>query len=277
MSYIIKNWGIVMERNTKNLLLVFGNSIGVIATIIINALAVILPLNGKSTSELSDAIPNLFVPAGITFSIWSIIYIFLIVFILYQMVDLAKKQSDTNYLEKIGGWFMLASVGNIIWIFLWHYEYVTYSLLAMLLLFVSLLITYLKLDIGLSKVPLKEKLAIHATISIYLGWITVATIANVTAVLVKLDVGELVLGQATWTILVIVVAALITILMLIQRRDIAYSLVIMWALLGIIIKRLNTEPVHNSIVYTAAISIIIIFCVMIVKTLWDNKKVKVSS
>jgi len=255
-----------MEK--KHMLLVAGNSIGVIATIIVNALAVIIPLNGKSTSELSDAIPNLFVPAGITFSIWSIIYLFLIMFMIYQIISLTKKkQYNIDYIEKIGGWFILACIGNILWIFLWHYQYVTYSLLAMLLLFISLLMIYLRLNIGLSKVNFKERLMVHTTMSIYLGWITVATIANVTAVLVKLDVGELFLGEVAWTILVIIVATLITVLILLKRIDIAYSLVIIWALLGIFIKRLNTDPVQTSIATVAAILIIVIVIVMIVKTI----------
>lgn len=253
----------------KNLLLVIGNSIGVIGTILVNALAVILPLNGKSTSELSDAIPNLFVPAGITFSIWSIIYLFLIIFMIYQIVSLyKKKQINIDYIEKIGVWFILASIANIIWIFLWHYQYETYSLLAMLLLFISLLMIYLKLNIGLLKVSLKEKIMVHVTISIYLGWITVATIANVTTVLVKFNVGELFLGEVVWTIIVIIVAMLITLIMLIKRIDIAYSLVIIWALMGITIKRLNTDPIYGeqtSIATTAAIAIVIIAIVMIAK------------
>lgn len=257
-----------MDIRNKHVLLVAGNSVAVIATIIINALAVILPLNGKTTQELSDNIPNLFVPAGITFSIWSVIYLFLIIFMIYQIMDLTKKQ-DMAYLEKIGGWFMLASLANIIWIFLWHYEYVTLSLLAMFLLFVSLLIAYLKLNIGLTKVPTKEKMAVHATISIYLGWLTVATIANITAVLVKQGVGDLYLGEANWTMIVIIVAALISILVLIQRKDVAYNLVIMWALLGIVIKRLNPDPIYGvqtNIAIVAAIAIIFIGCIILVKT-----------
>ena len=254
----------------KNLLLVLVNSFGVIGTIIVNALAVILPLNGKSTSELSDAIPNLFVPAGITFSIWSVIYLFLIMFMVYQIISLYKKrQFNVDFIEKIGVWFILASLANILWIFLWHYQYVPYSLLAMLLLFISLLMIYLRLNIGLSKVSLKEKIMVHVTISIYLGWITVATIANITAVLVKLNVGELFLGEIAWTIIVIIVAMLITVIMLIKRIDIAYSLVIIWALLGIAIKRLNTDPIYGiqtNIAITAAIAIIIIVIVIIVKT-----------
>jgi hypothetical protein len=263
-----------MEKNKKNLLLLMGNSIAVIATIVVNALAVILPLNGKTTKELSDAIPNLFTPEGITFSIWSIIYLFLIIFMLYQILDLVKKEKhDMTYIEKIGGWFIIASLANILWIFLWHYELVIISLVAMLILFISLLMIYLRLNIGLSITPLKEKIAVHTTISIYLGWITVATIANVTAVLVKLNIGELVLGQVTWTIIVIAVATLITLLILVRRRDIAYSLIIIWALLGIIIKRLNTDPIYTNIAITSTIAILIIVGVMLVKTIQTlNKK-----
>jgi len=270
-----------MENSKKNLLLITGNSIAVIATIIINALAVILPLNGKTTQELSDALPNLFVPAGITFSIWSIIYTFLIIFMLYQILNLIKKdQSDMAYIEKIGGWFILASLANISWILLWHYEYVTISLAAMLLLFISLLIIYQRLNIGTSKALLKEKIAVHTTISLYLGWITVATIANVTAVLVKLDVGELVLGQTTWTILVIAVATLITILIILRKKDVIYSLVIIWALLGIIIKRLADDPIYGvqtNIAIAATIAVIIIIVVILGKnipTLNKNRTTK---
>jgi hypothetical protein len=187
----------------------------------------------------------------------------------YQIMDIGKKQADLNYLEKIGGWFILASLANILWIFLWHYEYVTLSLGAMLILFISLLVIYLRLNIGLSIVSLREKLAVHVTMSIYIGWITVATIANVTAVLVKAGVGEFFLGQVAWTILVIADAALITVLILIQRKDIAYSLVIIWALIGIVIKRLNADPIYGvqtNIAIMAAVAIILILGVLLAKT-----------
>ena len=260
----------------KHLLLVLGNTIGVIATIIVNALAVILPLNGKSTNELSDALPNLFVPSGITFSIWSVIYIFLIIFMIYQIYGLiAKQKSDLRYLEKIGIWFMVASFANVLWIFLWHYQYVTISLVAMVILLLSLMIMYLKLNIGLSESSNREKLTVNTTVSIYFGWITVATIANVTAVLVNLDVGELVLGEEIWTMIVIVVATIITVLIILQRRDIPYSLVIIWALLGIVIKRLADDPIYGiqtRIATTAAIAIVVVLITLIIKFVPNKRK-----
>jgi hypothetical protein len=161
---------------------------------------------------------------------------------------------------------MIACLANIVWIFLWQYEYVYFSLLAMLLLFASLLVMYLKLNIGLASVPRKEKLVVHVTISIYLGWITVATIANVTAVLVKVNVGGLFFSQDVWAIVAIAVAEVITILMVLRRKDAAYSLVIIWALLGIIIKRQSSEPVYTNIVVAAGIGIVLILIMMLAKT-----------
>lgn len=243
-----------MQR--KKELLIIGNVIAVFATIIVNALANIIPIGGNYTGDLSDKIPNLFVPAGLTFAIWGVIYVLLIFFAVYQLSDLMGKiKTESKYIEKISFWFILASIGNIIWIFLWHYEQVILSILPMLLLFVSLLFIYIRLQIGTSDASKNERYFIHLPISIYIGWITVATIANVTAVLVTLNVGGLILGEVLWTILVIVVAMIITLLVLYQKHDIGYSLVILWALLGIVIKRINT---HQSIAITAVICMVII-------------------
>jgi hypothetical protein len=254
-----------LKMKNKNLFLVIGNSLAVIFTIIVNALANILPINNKYTGELSDALPNLFVPSGITFAIWGVIYVLLIVFIIYQINDLIQKQK-ADYIEKISIYFILASLGNIIWIFLWHYEQVVLSILPMLLLFFSLLMIYQRLEIGIKKVLLKEKIAVHVPISVYLGWITVATIANVTGALVKLNVGDLFLGEVTWTLLVIAVATIITMLILLHRKDISYSLVIIWAFLGIITKRLQPADmygVQTNIAIFAGVGIALIVFTMV--------------
>jgi len=251
--------------NNKNLFLVLGNSLAVILTIIVNALANILPINGKYTGELSDAIPNLFVPAGVTFAIWGVIYVLLIVFMIYQINAVFKKEK-AEYIEKISFYFILASIGNIIWIFLWHYEQVVISLLPMVLLFFSLLMIYLRLGIVDNKASLKEKLAIQVPISVYIGWITVATIANVTGALVKLNVGDLFLGESVWAMLVIAVATIITILVILRRKDIAYSFVVIWAFLGIVIKRLQTDQIYGvqtNIAIFAIVAIIVIIITII--------------
>jgi len=255
-----------------------GNILAVIFTIIVNALANILPIGGKYTGELSDAIPNLFVPAGITFAIWGIIYILIIMFAIYLAKDLFKKKKTTKpFLEKISYFFILASLANIIWIFLWHYEQILLSLLAMLLLFASLLVVYLRLNIGVEKVSMKEKLFVHVPISVYIGWITVATIANVTAVLVEIGWDGFGISEQIWTMLVIIVATLITILILTTRKDYAYTAVIIWSLIGIYIKRIADDSIYGvqtQIVYTAAIGIIVILIVAAISVFMQYSKNK---
>ncbi len=241
---------------SKKKVLIIGNVIAVFATIIVNALANIIPIGGNYTGDISDNIPNLFVPAGLTFAIWGVIYVLIFCFAIYQLADLfGKIETSKDYVNKISFWFILGSIGNIIWIFLWHYEQILLSMIPILVLFFSLLMAYLRLDIGKSTAPKKERYFIQLPISVYFGWLTVATIANVTAVLVTLDVGGLILGEVVWTVLVILVAMIITLLVIYQRHDVGYSLVIIWALLGIIIKQYGS---YQMIIITAGVAAAII-------------------
>jgi hypothetical protein len=248
-----------MTPRSKKRLLQAGNILAVFITIIINALAVILPLNGKTTQELSDALPNFFVPAGLTFSIWSIIYILWVVFAVYQARDLFKKEEiSMPFLSQITGLFILSSIANSAWIFLWHYEHVGLSLLIMLLLLCCLLSIYVRLKIGKSNVTLKEKLCVHVPFSVYLGWITVATIANVTAFLISIQWDGFGIDQLTWTIVIIVVGTLLTYLMLALRKDLAFSLVVLWAYFGIWLKRTAQPNTITDINIATAVSVAIV-------------------
>ena len=242
-------------------ILQISNFLAVVLTIVVNSLANILPINGKNTGQLSDNIPNLFVPSGITFAIWGVIYLLLILFAIYQARDFFKKEKiEMLYLTKITPFFILASAANILWIFLWHYEQVALSLIAMLILLISLIAIYIKLNVGQQQIPLKEKMFIHVPFSVYLGWITVATIANITAWLVIISWDGFGISDVTWTIIVLCVATLLTLIILYKRRDIAYSLVIIWALLGIVIKRMQDQ---TEIATTATIAIVIIIIAII--------------
>lgn len=259
-----------MDKNKKTLWLIISNLVSIIAVIAINSLAVILPLNGKDTGQLSDNIPNLFVPAGITFSVWSVIYLWFIFFAGFNIYTLIKKnEKDIEAINRVGIWFILSSVGNFVWIFLWHWELVNVSLFFMLLILVSLIMVYIRLGIGKREVSWREYLLVHLTISFYMGWITVATIANIVASLVTQGlVGVLTsfgISQATWTIIVIGAAAAISILNIFTRKDIGYNLVIIWALAGIIIKRVNVVPMETGIVITTAIAIGFIVLSLIIK------------
>lgn len=246
----------------KKKILQGGNILAMIITIIVNALAVILPLNGKTTEYLSDKYPNLFVPAGITFSIWSIIYILWVVFAIYQARDLFKKEEiKMPFLQQISFLFVVSSIANSAWIFLWHYEYVGLSLLMMIILLVSLLAIYTRLNIGKSNVTMTEKLCVQVPFTVYLGWITVATIANVTAFLVSVKWDGFGIAPLTWTILIVAIGTLLTILMLALRKDIAFSLVVLWAFLGIWMKRMTLPNTTTDVNVATTISIAIVLIV----------------
>ena len=230
------------------------NLVGFLGTLVLNGLANALPLGGKGTGELSDLYPNLFVPAGLTFSIWALIYLLLAAFIVYQLVlALRKETGRSGFLEDIGILFFISSLANLFWIVAWHYEHVITSLLLMMLLLTALLKMYLSLRVGLSDAEKGERYLVHLPLSVYLGWITVATIANVTAVLVNAGWGGLGFSEQIWTVLVLIVGTGITLGVVFTRKDIYYALVVVWAYAGIVIKRTGAgvEPAPAVVIAAA--------------------------
>lgn len=205
----------------------------VLATIVVNVLANALPINGLNTGQISDRFQVYFVPAGYVFSIWGLIYVGLIAFAVFQALP---SQRENPRLQATGWWIVLAGVANSAWIFLWHYEQFPLTLIAMLALLASLIVTYLRLGIGRGAVSAAETWAARVPFSIYLGWITVATVANVTSLLDYLKWDGFGLAPEIWMGIVLVAVLVIATLMNVTRRDVAYALVILWALAGISVK-----------------------------------------
>lgn len=223
----------------------------------VNYLAVSLPLNGKTTGELSDKYPNLFTPAGITFSIWSVIYLLLGIFVVYGLIR-AWQDQKVKFVFKIGNWFIYSCIFNMAWIFVWHYEIVWASLVVMIGILYTLIKVYKKnLKLRKKLKPL-EKYIVNLPFSIYLGWISVATIANVAIVLVNYNWNRFGLSQEFWTVLVMIVAILLGLKFIMRKRDIFYGLVIVWALIGIWIKRsADLEPIQ-AIYYTVVVGVFVL-------------------
>jgi len=252
-------------NKSRLLFLAIMNLIGFLGTVVVNGLSNALPLNGKTAGELSDQYPNLFVPAGLTFSIWGVIYILLAIFVVYGLIVAARKDTQKSlFVENISVLFFISCLANMGWIFAWHYEIVPLSLVIMLILLVTLITLYLRLRIGRSDSPKTEKYLVHLPFSVYLGWITIATIANVTALLVYANWDTFGLGEPFWAIAVIIVGIGITLSVLFTRKDIFYCLVVDWSLLGILLKRLaDSTPVQSVIVITIVGLVIITVGVII--------------
>ncbi len=209
-------------------------------TLVVNTLANALPLNGLNTGEISDRFNVYFVPAGYVFSIWGLIYIGLIAYTVFQALP---SQRNNPRLRSTGWWVVLGGLANSIWIFLWHYEQFPLTVIAMLVLLGTLIITYLRLGIGRASVSLAEKWAVRIPFSIYLGWITVATVANISDVLDYIKWNRFGIAPEIWMGIILAVVLAITLAMIFTRRDTAYTLVILWALVGISIKHASTTAV----------------------------------
>ena len=205
------------------------NVIGLIAVIYVNYLANALPINGKTTGALSDQYANLFVPAGLTFAIWGLIYLLLIVFIVIQFLPQFQSSVTTNFL------FFITCASNISWILAWHYEKMVLSLLIML----SLLVTLTLMNLNLSQ----EKQQFHRLIfGVYLGWILIATVANATAGLVSIQWNGFGVSQVTWTLILIGAGALIASFAMFRLNNPYLAISVVWAFLGIVIKRSADQP-----------------------------------
>lgn len=206
-----------------------------VAMVVVNFLANGLPINNRSTGDISDAYPNLFAPAGPAFSIWGLIYLLLAGYVIYQFVK--KDQKTENLVRKINPLFIATSLTNISWIFAWHYDYIGLSVLIM----ATLLILLIKIADTLRSAQFMslEKLFIWAPFSVYFGWITVATIANITVFLVSISWNGFGIADFVWTSTILIIGAMVGILRMRKDKNVAYGIVLIWAYSWILFKHVS--------------------------------------
>jgi len=224
-------------------MLKYLNLVFFVIMIVMNYLANALPINNKTTGALSDALPNLFVPAGLTFSIWGIIYLLIAVFCVVQF-----KGSNQNVIESIGWLFSVSCLLNALWIVSWHYQRIPLSVMIMILL----LITLIYINMLIRDLPIGF---IKAAMGIYLGWICIATIANVTALLVQYNWNGFGVSEAAWTIIMIAAGTIIVSIALLRMQNPFLGIAVVWAFLGIYIKR---HPDYRTIAFIAIAAIVVV-------------------
>jgi hypothetical protein len=215
----------VFHYNLTKMIIKILNLVMLGLMILMNYLANALPINGKTTGALSAQYPNLFVPAGITFSIWGVIYLLLLVFAILQF-----RETNGEIIQSIGWLFAFSCLFNGLWIIAWHYEKLPLSLLLMAGLLISLVLINMKIS------PLPHGL-IKAAFGVYLGWICIASIANVTALLVFYNWNGWGISEEIWTIVMITIGMVITIATILKMHNPYIGLAVMWAFLGIILKQ----------------------------------------
>lgn len=232
-----------------------SNLLMLILMILANYAANALPINGKTTGALSAQYPNLFVPAGITFSIWGAIYLLLLIGFAY----LQFQKPNQEIIQSIGWLFTLSCLFNILWILAWHYENLPLSLLLMAGILISLILINKQL-------ALFPQGILKATFGIYLGWICIASIANVTAWLVSIHWNAWDIPQESWTILMIAVGTAIAVASIWVLRNPFIGFAVAWALLGIAIKRYQDHPVILLAALTGILIVLIISFFTLFKT-----------
>ena len=242
------------------------NIVAFVVTLVVNGLAGSTTLIGGVTSaDVSDRYPTLVTPAGFTFAIWGIIYTLLLLFVVYQAL---LRNRDKPFLSKIGLFFALSSICNVCWLLLWHNDLVTHSVVLMLALLASLIFIYLQLDIGRVAVSLKEMTFVQLPFSVYLGWISIATIANVSVVLTAVGWDGFGIEASSWAVAIICVALLLSLAMLATRKDIAFCFVVVWALTGILVK----QSEQASIVLASEVGIVLLLVAIVVTVAFSRLK-----
>ena len=228
--------------------LIFGfNLASFIVMLVMNILANALPINGLTTGEVSGLYPGLLVPAGFTFSIWLVIYSLLGLSLYYHYRVIRNRDEKRLKQLQATGWLFFAScLLNASWIVAWHYLLPGVSLLILIALLGTLIINYLNLKIGLKKVSAATRFMYHLPVSVYLGWISIAVVANFSAYFVSQGWNRVIIPDNLWAMLIIILLMNLSAVVTMTRRDIFFSLVVIWACSGIIVARLSDFQVPDT-------------------------------
>ncbi|MGE2690534.1 tryptophan-rich sensory protein [Mycolicibacterium pulveris] len=230
------------RRSISTLLLPLAVTLATVVTLIVNYLANGLPINGQTTGDVTRRVEVYFVPAGYVFSIWSVIYFGVIAYSVYLSLTLHRNYSDSGAARAIAPWYVLTAVANCCWLFAWHYNRFPLSMLLMVVLLGALIVIY-RLLVTRPPTSTLERWTVHIPFRVYLGWISVATIANATITLDDAGWSGFGISEPTWGVIMIAVAAGLGLLMLLRHDDVAYALVIIWALIGIAVRLHETTPI----------------------------------
>ena len=243
MQRTIRDWG--------------GNIVAYAVMILLNVLSNALPINDQTMPEISAKYPSLFTPAGFTFSIWGVIYLALLLFVIWQALP---AQRGNEKIAAISVYFKLNCLMNALWIVVWHYDLLVVSLAVMLAILVTLILIYRTLIQSIANAPLAEHIALYLPFSLYTGWITLATIANASVVQTAYGWDDVGSGAVHWTLLKLAVAGAVGATMILRFRDAPFALVIAWGAFGISAMQTATPAVAG-----AALSLCLLMLILAAK------------
>ncbi len=211
--------------------------------------------NNPDIGQVSDKYDSIFTPAGITFAIWGVIYISLLAFCIYHLVMAFRHNINhpaNTGITRMGVWFILNNLGTAAWIYVWTNEMITASLVLIFFQLLTLIIINLRLGIHDPHQDLAAKIFTHFPLSIYFGWLTIATIANASIYLLDSGWDGFGYNPVYWTRIMIGVAVFLAATVVFTRHNVFFGLVIIWALYGIILKRqFENAHLYSVVIKTA--------------------------
>ncbi|MCW9036596.1 tryptophan-rich sensory protein [Altibacter sp.] len=233
-----------------------GNIIAFVATVLVNYASNTGAINNTTIGAVSESLTTLFTPAGYAFAIWGVIYLLLFGFIVYQSRSLFTTVRDDAFILKTGWWFVLSCIANCLWVIFWLYGYINFSVLCIFVLLYSLSRIVLNNDMELWDAPISVIAFLWWPFVIYSGWVTVASIANVSAYLVKIGWEGFGFAESTWAMIMICIGGCINLWVTWSRNMREFALVGVWALAAIAVANWGA---HEEVSYTAILVATVLF------------------
>jgi len=244
------------------------NGVALALVILVSLLANATKLNGHTTGEVSAAFPTLITPAPYAFAIWGVIYVALLGFLTYS----SKADNHTTItLNRMTPWFVLSCLANIAWLWLWHHQQFALTVSAISILLIALIMIYMQLPTCTEVNSLRERLFVTAPFSLYLGWVSVATLANISVALIYTSPWDgFGIDQMLWAAVMAVIITKITLIIVITRADFIFASVIAWGFVGVLVNHDSTTWLAN-VLAACVVAIVTISLIKLVNVLmWDN-------
>lgn len=231
-----------MQNSNPSLLRPLITLVAILATFAVNVWSNLAPITGLTIGEISNQFFSdvLIIPANYAFIIWGVIYLGLITFAIYQVLP---AQRDHSMLQRIGSLVIISSLVQIGWVFLFLYQQFSLSVIAMLGILLPLIGIHQAAYTQPNRASRQQRWFVRLPFSIYLGWISVATIVNVAIALDAVNWNGWGLSPAIWTIIMLCVGAVLGAILLLRWSDVAYPLVLMWAFVGVAVRQSDRLPI----------------------------------
>jgi tryptophan-rich sensory protein len=228
--------------------------VAAVTTIAFNGISQAIPVGGRTSADVSNLYSTFFTPANYAFSIWGVIYLLLIAFAVYQMLPAQRNNSNAR---KVGWLFILSCILNCGWIVLFQSDQILLSTFVIVAFLLTLIAIYVRLGIGSAHVSTADRWFVHLPFSVYLGWLSVATIANISVLGVAQKWGDLLgIAAPTWAAIMLVVATMVGLIIAITRHDVGFVMVFVWAFIAIINKQAATPVITTTALITVTVLIV---------------------